>query len=138
MSTDGVALLHRWGEEVWNKPREGAIEEMFAAGGLAFGLGPQPMGPQEFKQYVQLMRGAFSDIHVKIDEGFQHGETVALRTTVEMVVRKTGKFIRVEGASFCRVRDGQIHEARNFYDFLDMAIKVGAVPPDTLQKIFAG
>jgi hypothetical protein len=139
MSAEGVALLHRWMEEVWNNPREGAIEELFASDGIAHGLsGPDLRGPPEFKQYVQLMRGAFSKIHVSLDEAFQHGEMVAARQTVEMVFRKTGKTARIQGAGFIRVRAGKIQEAWNYYDFLDLAVQLGAVAPDALQKLLMG
>ena len=38
MSEANKALIHRWFEEVWNKGREEAIDEMFAADGIAHGL----------------------------------------------------------------------------------------------------
>lgn len=39
MSDENVALTYRWFEEVWNKGRAEAIDEMFAADGIAHGLG---------------------------------------------------------------------------------------------------
>ncbi len=38
MSDENKALIRRWFEEVWNKGREEAIDEMFAADGIAHGL----------------------------------------------------------------------------------------------------
>jgi hypothetical protein len=38
MSTESKDLIRRWFEEVWNKGREDAIDEMFAADGVAHGL----------------------------------------------------------------------------------------------------
>ncbi|MBC7931852.1 MAG: ester cyclase, partial [Rubrivivax sp.] len=34
MSEDNKALMRRWFEEVWNKGREDAIDELFAEEGL--------------------------------------------------------------------------------------------------------
>ena len=53
MSTESKDLIRRWFEEVWNKGREDAIDEMFAADGVAHGLteeGDKTMrGPEQFK-----------------------------------------------------------------------------------------
>jgi len=39
MSDEMKSVLHRWFEEVWNKGREEAIDELFAEDGIAHGLG---------------------------------------------------------------------------------------------------
>ena len=53
MIEDNKAFIRRWFEEVWNKGREEAIDEMFAAEGVANGLvdeSGQPLrGPEGFK-----------------------------------------------------------------------------------------
>ena len=38
MSDETKSILHRWFEEVWNKGREEAIDELFAEDGIAHGL----------------------------------------------------------------------------------------------------
>jgi hypothetical protein len=45
MSENNKALIQRWFEEVWNKGRSEAIEEMFAADGIAHGLSDDPEAP---------------------------------------------------------------------------------------------
>ena len=53
MSENNKALLKRWFEEVWKKGRADAVEEMFAADGIANGLsddaGNPLRGPEGFK-----------------------------------------------------------------------------------------
>ena len=45
-----ATFIHRWFEEVWNKKREDAIDEMFAENGVANGLndenGKRARGPE--------------------------------------------------------------------------------------------
>lgn len=57
------ALVRRWFEEVWNKGRAEAIDEMFAADGVAHGLsdgaGNPLKGPADFKPFHETFRGAF-------------------------------------------------------------------------------
>ena len=47
---DNVAIVRRWFEEVWNKGREDAVDEMFAEEGVAHGLadesGAELRGPR--------------------------------------------------------------------------------------------
>ena len=38
MSTENAALLRRWFDEVWNEGRTDAVDEMFSADGIAYGL----------------------------------------------------------------------------------------------------
>ena len=47
MSIENKALVRRWFEEVWNKGRAEAIDEMFAKDGIAHGLSDDPGDPIE-------------------------------------------------------------------------------------------
>jgi hypothetical protein len=57
MSDANKALIHRWFEEVWNKGRSDAIDEMFAEDGIAHGLSDdsdQPMlGLPASRSFIQ-------------------------------------------------------------------------------------
>jgi hypothetical protein len=56
---DLKALTRRWFEEVWNKAREGAIDELLAADGIAHGLGEAGQdlrGPAEFRKFYRQFR----------------------------------------------------------------------------------
>jgi hypothetical protein len=48
MSTDNdnKVLVHRWFEEIWNKGREAAIDEMLANDCAVHGLGTDMHGPE--------------------------------------------------------------------------------------------
>lgn len=63
---ENKALVRRWYEEVWNKGRAEAIDEMLAADGIAHGLTDDPAkplkGPADFKPFHEMFRGAFADI----------------------------------------------------------------------------
>ncbi len=45
MSEENKELVRRWFEEVWNKGRADAIEEMFDENGIAHGLSDDPSQP---------------------------------------------------------------------------------------------
>ncbi len=86
MRQENEALIRRWFEEVWNQGRTEAIDEMFAADGLAHGLsdeGNKPLrGPAAFKEFHAKFREAFPDIVVTVEDTIGEGDKIAARCTV--------------------------------------------------------
>src|SRR5262245_24000602 len=133
MSAENKALIRRWFEEVWDKGRAEAIDEMLAADALVHGLGDGPMtGPSGFKGFHAAYRSAFPDVTVHVDDVIAEGDTVALRWTAAathrghlMGLAPTGQSARFEGMSIVRVRGGKIVESWNVFDQLGMFKQLG-------------
>jgi steroid delta-isomerase-like uncharacterized protein len=134
------AFMRRWFEEVWNKGREEAIDEMFAEDGIAHGLadetGAQLRGPNDFKPFFRNFRGAFPNIEVIVEDIIAEGDKVAARCRVRAVhagdtlgFAATQRPMEITGITFVRVREGKIVEAWNNFDFMGMFQQLG-----TLQK----
>src|SRR5919206_2403869 len=90
MSTENVALVHRWFEEVWNKGRDTAIDEMLAGDAIVHGLGEpgvETRGPAAFKPFFARIRGAFPDIQITVEQTVAEGDWVASRWTARMTHR---------------------------------------------------
>jgi steroid delta-isomerase-like uncharacterized protein len=132
------ALLRRWFEEVWTKGRAEAIDEMFAADGIAHGLSDEagnPLrGPAGFKPFHEIFRGAFPNIEVVVEDVIAEGDKVAARCSVR--AKHTGDNLGVAasnapvdftGMTIARVRDGKIIEAWNNFDFMRMNKQIGAI-----------
>ena len=137
---DPKALVRRWFEEVWNKGREEAIDEMFAEDGLAHGLadetGAALRGASGFKPFFRNFRSAFPDMEVLVEDAIAEGDKVAARCRVRAThtgdslgFAATQRPMEITGMTFARVRDGKIVEAWNNFDFLSMFQQLG-----TLQK----
>jgi steroid delta-isomerase-like uncharacterized protein len=137
---DNKALMRRWFEEVWNKGRVEAIDEMFAPDGIAHGLGGAdgaPLrGPEGFKPFFHAFKGAFPDIEVVVEDAIAEGDKVAARCSVRgkhqghtLGFAATGRPVEFHGICIVRVRDGQIVEAWNNFDFLNMYQQLGVAPP---------
>ena len=77
MSAAGKALVHRWFEDVWSGGRSDLIDELMAPHCVIHGLGPETMGPAEFKSFYQAYRGAFPDVTIRIDQSVGEGDLVA-------------------------------------------------------------
>jgi steroid delta-isomerase-like uncharacterized protein len=137
-SVENKALVYRWFEEVWRQGRAEAIDEMLAAEAVAHGLadeGGAPLrGPEGFKPFFLKFREAFPDIEVNIDDIIAEGDTVATRCTVRAThrgdslgIEATQRPVEFTGMTMLRVKDGQIAEAWNNFDFLKLFQQIGAV-----------
>ena len=138
MSEENRALIHRWFEEVWNKGRAEAIEEMFAEDGIAHGLadesGAPLRGPASFRAFHTNFRGAFPDIVVTVEDTVTEGDKVAARCSVRAVhagddlgFAATQRPMEITGITIVRIKDGKIVEAWNNFDFMSMFRQLGAL-----------
>lgn len=137
-SGDIKAFMRRWFEEVWNKGREEAIDEMFAEDGIAYGLadetGAPLRGASGFKPFYRNFRGAFPDIELIVEDIIAEGDKVAARCRVRAThageglgLAATKRPMEITGMTFVRVRDGKIVEAWNNFDFMGMYRQLGAL-----------
>ena len=123
------ALVQRWFDEVWNKGREAAIDEMLAPRAVVHGV-----GPEGFKRFHTAYRTAFPDVKVTIEDMVAEGDRVALRwratathTGPLLNVPPTGKPVTFEGMGIVRVDKGMIVEGWNLFDQLGMFTQLGVV-----------
>jgi predicted ester cyclase len=139
MTASPAEIAHTWFEEVWNRGDETAIDRLFAADGLAHGIGAPAdnpiVGPARFKPFFRAFRSAFPDIRVRIVRTVSEGDMVAAHCRVTgthhgegLKVVPTKAPIDFWGICILRVRDGQIHEAWNSFDFLSLYQQIGVLP----------
>jgi steroid delta-isomerase-like uncharacterized protein len=137
MSDENKRLVRRWFDEVWNKGRAEAIDEMFAPDGVAHGLSEDPehpiIGAGGFKPFHQTFRGAFPDIEVVVEDMIAEGDKVAARCLVRgkhagdnLGIAASNAPVEFTGMTIVRIRDGQIVEAWNNFDFMRMNKQIGA------------
>jgi steroid delta-isomerase-like uncharacterized protein len=132
-------FAHSWFEDVWNKGDDMAIDRLMAPGARFHGLpssdGAPIVGPEVFKPFFQTFRRAFPDIHVRVDRVVCEGELVAAHCHVtgthlgnDLGVAPTNARIDIWGMCIAHVRDGQIHEGWNCFDFLSLYQQIGLLP----------
>lgn len=134
MSAENKALVRRWFEEVWNKGRIAAIDEMMASDGVAHGLGRDIHGPDAFKQFHATFRNAFPNMHIHLDDLIAEEEKVAFSYTATgthqgplMTLAPTGKSSRFTGMGIIRIKNGKVAEGWNVFDQLTMFQQLGAI-----------
>ena len=70
MSQSPRDIAIRWFEEVWNKGRLEAIDELATPDAKSYGF-PQPesvLDREQFKEYVLEFRRSFTHVHLSVDE----------------------------------------------------------------------
>ena len=138
MPEEYETFLHRWFEEVWNKRREEAIDEMFAEDGVAHGLktaeGETIRGTEKFKNLYRTFLAAYSDLRITIEDTVTEGDKIAARCTLSAThtgegigVAASNQPVEITGMAIVRIKDGKIIEAWNEFDFMKMYSQIGAL-----------
>ncbi len=92
--------------------------------------------PENVKQFINLYRGAFPDIHTTVEDPIAEGDKVTYRCTARGThqgeirgVAPTGNQARITGITIEQIADGKIVEEWNNWDILDKLQQIGAFPP---------
>jgi steroid delta-isomerase-like uncharacterized protein len=138
MTETNKALVRRWFKEVWNDGREATIDELFAEGGVTYGLGDGEavvQGPVQLKPFVRNLRNSFPDIQITIHDIMAEEDKVMVRVLLEgthsgsgLGVPPSGRRVRVAGIVVIRISKGQFVEGWNSWDQLGLLRQIGALP----------
>lgn len=117
MSSDNLAVVRRWFEEVWNQRRGEAIDEVLTAASVCHTDDGPMTGPEEFRgrQYVPLL-AAFPDLRVEVEDTVSQGEVVVVRWCARGTHSGTGlgpasgRQVCLRGLSWIRVEGGKFAE----------------------------
>ena len=132
-------LIYRWFEEVWNKGREDAIDEMMDVDCVVYGLhdgqGDPLQGAAGFKPFFKRFHDSFPDIRISVEDVLVKGDKVAARCHVRgthtgdaLGVTATQKPIEFTGMCIVRFENGKVIEAWNSFDLMKMYQQVGVFP----------
>jgi steroid delta-isomerase-like uncharacterized protein len=138
MSTTPDSVVREWFEKLWNQGNEEAMDRLFARDGLAHGLRPDGgaiVGPDAYRPFFQKFRGAFPDVRIEVVRTVTEGDTVTAHCHVRgthsgdsLGIARTARPIDFWGMTIVRVRDGQIVEAWNNFDFMSLYQQIGILP----------
>jgi steroid delta-isomerase-like uncharacterized protein len=137
MSEENKALARRNIEEVFNEGNLATIDELIDPDWVNH----DPTNPEGFrgiegaKQFVEVYRSAFPDVHITIEEQVAEGDMVATRWTARGThqgelsgIPASGNQVTVRGMSMDRISGGKIVETWDNYDALGMMQQIGAIP----------
>lgn len=128
--------LARRAEQIWNTGNRRLSELVSSPDAVVHG----PMFPdvgtrEDFEEHVLMMRAAFPDLRVTVEEVVAAGDRVAVRRTVAgtqegafMGIPATGRTVTYTGNEIYRIADGIIVESWWAYDALGLMLQLTASP----------
>ena len=131
------APIQRFVEEVFNSGNLDVVDEICAPVyvGHTAGLPEQTLGPEGVREFVELYRSAFPDLHTTIEDIIAEGDKVACRWTAvgthrtELLgVAPSNNRVELTGITIGRIEDGRIVETYNNFDQAGMMRQIGALP----------
>ncbi len=128
-------ILRRWFDRVWNQRDEATIHQLMAKDCIAHGLVPNVLaGPDGFLPFYKSFIQAMPDLQITLEDLLEDEDRVAARWTAAgtltgdgLGVAPTGKRASIAGMTFARINNGQIVEAWNTFDMLDMHHQLGTI-----------
>jgi len=139
MSVANKVLVYRWYEEVWNRKRESAIDELLSPDVRMYGLTGNPtealVGIQAFKKYWRAMISVLPDLQIAVESTIAEEDKVVARCSLRAThtgaglgFEPTGKKIHITGVRIAVFQDGKTIEAWNNFDTLGMYRQLGLFP----------
>jgi steroid delta-isomerase-like uncharacterized protein len=131
---DSKAIVRRFYEEVVNHGNTAVADDLLSVDLLDHGVPSGfPRGRAGFLQFAASLRGAFPDLHVRIEDLIAEGDQVAARVSVRgthkgMLLGRlpaTGRSATWTGIDIFRLSDGKIVERWNERDLLSLLEQLG-------------
>ncbi len=134
MSEHNKRLVRRAVAEVWNRGNVAIVNELVASDIIIHGSS-ELHGPEGIKQFFAMLRQAFPDLHVTIEDQIAEGDRVATRWTARGThtgafqgMPPTGKPCRFTGIAIDRIANDKTVECWTNADELGLLHQLGALP----------
>ncbi len=124
----------RWFEEVWNKSRREAIDELFPTDCVLHDGSNVMRGPEEFKHFYDALRAQISDVRVTPLEVISEGNFACIRWSSSAKHSATGKHVEVTGMSLLRFHDGRFVEAWQNWDQHALFQQIQGAAPESFSQ----
>ena len=137
MSTEeNKALIRRAFEEVWGKGDFAVEKEVVATDVVDHNTPPGwPLGLEGHHQVVVMVRNAFPDLQITLEDVIAEGDKVVDRWTIRathtgpfMNIPPTRKQVTFTGMDITRIKNGKIVELWHQEDILGMMQQLGVIP----------
>lgn len=130
-ATTHLAFWERWFDELYGKRRPQIIDDCVAEDCVIVGLPRTTNGRASFHGFYKAFSSAFPWVRIVVEECVEDGEQFAVRCSAQ-VDDHAGKRHAFAGGCIGRIRDGQIVECWNQWDFLSLLGSMGVVDKTVL------
>ena len=135
MSEQNKKLARQVFEEIQSKGNMALIDQIVADDYVGHTPPSDIHGPEGAKQFDRMLRGAFPDIQVTVEDQVAEGDRVATRWVCRGThegefqgIPPTGRTVTMNGMTIFRIANGKLVEGWNRPDLLGMLQQIGAVP----------
>lgn len=134
MSEENKAIMRRIFEEVFNEGNLDLLDELVAPEFVNHAAPGAPRGPEPVKQLVAMLRNAFPDQHISIEDMIAEDDKVVMRNTYSgthegtfMGIPPTGKRFNQNQVHILRFADGKVVEHWAVRDDLTQMQQLGVI-----------
>jgi predicted ester cyclase len=139
MSTEkNKAIVRRYHEELFNKGNLAVADEVFDSNYVNSAIDQMgfPRGPEGFKQYASMMRTAFPDLDLTIEDQVAEENKVVHRIIARgthkgdlMDIAPTNKQVEINVIAIDHISGGKVLETWVVVDMFGMMQQIGVIPP---------
>lgn len=135
MSTQNKQIARQVFEEIQSKGNTALVDQIVAQDYVGHTPPNDIHGPEGAKQFDAMLRTAFPDIQVTVEDQIAEGDEVTTRWTCRgthrgpfLNVPPTGKHVEIAGLTVFRLANGKLVEGWNHPDLLSLLQQIGAMP----------
>ena len=138
MSEQNKAIVRRVPEEITSQGKLELIDELFSPDIVDHTFTPElglTPGREGIRQFISMLRAAFPDIDIKVQDAIAEGDKVVVRNSAQgthqgefMGIPPSGKHATWSEIHIARITDGKIVEHWANVDLLGMLQQLGVVP----------
>lgn len=130
-------VARRIGEDLFNEGDLSVADELIAPNAVDHNEPPGTDCREHFKRVATMLRSAFPDLHMHIEDMIADEEKIALRITITGThsgpdafagIPPSGKRFQVQQMRFARFANGQMTESWAVIDMLAWMQQLGAIP----------
>jgi len=115
---ENKATVRRIIEEIWNIGNSSLVAELFSVEYIFHSpAGDELRGPEGFERRMKLLKRAFPDVHMEIEDIFGEGDKVAYRIKTKGTffgklgdIEPNGKSFQTRASIFSRFQNGKVIE----------------------------
>ena len=132
-------LVERWFDRVWMSGDADYIDKALASNCCVTGLTPEPItSPAQFREFHQSLSSLFKDFDIKLDHILEEDCIFSGVVSSEVTHIPTNKRVKFKSSFFGSIKDGQMVEVTNLFDYLTILEQIGAIPDDFVGRAMAG
>ena len=137
LSEQNQLVARRIGEEIFNQGNLSVADELIASEAVDHNEPPGTDCREHFKRVATMLRSAFPDLHMYIDDLIAEEDKAAVRITITGThtgpgaffgIPPSGKSFQVQQMRFARFANGQMTDSWAVIDMLAWMQQLGAIP----------